>query len=297
MSTRILLAIIRFIGSLPLPLVRGLGSGVGALLYYLPNKSRKIAEVNLKLCFPELSEPERKQMLRDCLHETAITFTEMPSAWLQPPDRWIARIIPGQPVAEVKSLMTQGKGVILAAPHLGNWEVGVHLLSSLGKMTVLYRPPRQRELEQMLVDGRAKMGTRLVPTTGQGIKALYAALEAGEMVAILPDQQPKREGKGAVFAPFFDTPALTMTLVNRLARKTGAPVYFPFAARNASGMYQSYGVRASDAIADEDPVIAATELNRCVEACVRLCPTHYLWSYKRFDAQPDGNKSPYRRKT
>ncbi len=297
MSTKILLLLIRFLAWLPLPVIRLLGRGAGKLLLWIPNRETRTAVVNLQICFPELDDRARREMLAETLKESATTLLEMPSAWLQPPERWLARINPNsEAVATINKLLQAGKGVILAAPHHGNWEVGVHLLSSLGAMTVLYRPPRKEGIEQVLIDGRAKMGTRLVPTTRQGIKSLYQALDRKEMVAILPDQQPKREGGGAVYAPFFGKPALTMTLVNRLARKTGAPVFFAFASRTADGKYQPHGVLASDAIADADPIVAATELNRCVEACVRICPTHYLWSYRRFEAQPDGASSPYKKK-
>ena len=83
-----------------------------------------------------------------------------------------------------------------------------------------------------MLKGRSRSGVRPVPTDPGGIKALYQALGRGEMVVILPDQQPKARVRGAgVFAPFFGVPALTMVLVGRLARKTGAPVIFSFAER------------------------------------------------------------------
>lgn len=295
MTTRILISLVRLLGILPLPVIQLLGSSIGRVLFWIPNREARTVEVNLGLCFPELDDSVRKKMRAEILRENATTLLEMPSAWLQPPERWIKRIDAGQSVKDMQALLGEGKGLIVAAPHQGSWEVGVHLLSSLGPMTILYRPPRQTGVETLIVAGRAKMGARLVPTTRQGIKSLYQALERGEIVTILPDQQPKREGGGAVFAPFFGVPALTMTLVNRLARKTGAPVYFPFATRTGQGVYQAYGVQANNEIAAADPVVAATELNRCVEACVRVCPTQYLWSYRRFAAQPGGARSPYKR--
>jgi len=75
----------------------------------------------------------------------------------------------------------------------------------------------------------------VVPTDASGIRALYQALGRGEAIAVLPDQQPKEEGSAAVFAPFFGQEALTMTLLSRLARKTGAAVLYVFVERLPRG--------------------------------------------------------------
>ena len=81
------------------------------------------------------------------------------------------------------------------------------------------------------------------------------------MIAVLPDQQPKRAGAAAAFAPFFGVPALTMTLVSRLAENRGAPVLFAFAARLPDGRYRAYWVPADPEIASTDAETAAAALN------------------------------------
>jgi KDO2-lipid IV(A) lauroyltransferase len=65
-----------------------------------------------------------------------------------------------------------------------------------------------------------------------GVRALLTALRKGEVLGILPDQDPGSVGDGnGVFAPFFGITANTMTLVSRLALKTGAPVFLTWAER------------------------------------------------------------------
>jgi KDO2-lipid IV(A) lauroyltransferase len=173
----------------------------------------------------------------------------------------------------------------------------VHYLSTVAPITVLYRPPRKQWLEEVIVNGRGQSGARMVPTDGRGVKALFSTLRRGEMVAILPDQQPKKaESKAGVFAPFFGVPALTMVLINRLAQKTGAAVVYGFAERlpHSKG-FRLHWIEATEALADPDPVVAVTALNQGVEQCVRRCPEQYQWSYRRFEARPDGSRSPYSR--
>lgn len=297
MQATIALFLIRLMSRLPLRLVHGIGALFGFLFYWIPNRERRAAEVNLRLCFPDLNERERDQMMRRSLRENAKTLAEAGGAWLRDPSYWMERTDPSDGDQVFGEALAKGKGVIVAAPHLGNWEVGVHYLATVAPITVLYRPPRQRWLEELIVGGRGQSGSKLVATDARGVKALFSALRKGEMVAILPDQQPKKsESKAGVFAPFFGVPALTMVLVNRLARKTGAAVVYGFAERlPRSEGFRMHWIPAPETLADPDPVVAATALNQGIEQCVRRCPEQYQWSYRRFEARPDGGRSPYSR--
>ena len=188
----------------------------------------------------------------------------------------------------------QGQGLIVLAPHLGCWEIAGLYLASRGSVTSLYRPPRQAALGPVMKRARERSGAELVPTDASGIKRLFRVLQSGGTTGILPDQQPD-SSKGAVFAPFFGVPALTMLLVNRLMRKTGAKVIFCYAQRLPEGKgFTLHYLPAPAGLGDADPVHAATAMNQGVEHCVRQCPDQYQWSYKRFKEQPEGIRSPYR---
>lgn len=299
MQTKLIYYLIRFLGILPLWLLHGLGRVIGRLLYWIPNRERATARVNLELCFPELSAAERDKMLGRVLRENVTTLLEMPAVWFGDTDRWLQRLDMGTVKADIQHLLAQGKGLIIAMPHLGNFEISAHFFGSIGPATGLYRPPRKQGLESVMLEGRNRPGrNRMVPTDRQGIKALYQALEANEMIVILPDQQPKAQKGGVgVFAPFFNIPALTMTLVNRFARKTGAPVYFvSFVRISERPGYKVIGVPATDEIGGRDPVAAAGALNQGVETSVRMYPDQYQWTYRRFEAQPDDMPSPYKKR-
>ena len=298
MKTTLLRLLVRFLGLLPLPLVRALGAGAGWLLWRIPNRERENARINLALCFPRMAPPERERLLRRSLRETATTLLEMPSVWYGDGEGWRRRM-QGEAVArELLALQAGGRGVIVAMPHLGNFELSAHFFGGLGRATGLYRPPRQQGLEPLMLEGRNRPGhNRMVATDRKGVRELYAALSRGEFIVILPDQTPRsRQGGAGVFAPFFGVPALTMTLVSRLARKRGAPVYFiGFLRRRGSREYEVIGMRGDPAIASDDPEQAAAALNAGVEALVRRCPAQYQWTYRRFQPQPDGS-NPYKKK-
>ena len=280
---------------LPMRLAHGVGVVVGWLFYWVPNRERRNARINLALCLPELSEAERNRLLLCCLIENAKTLTEAPGIWRGRRGYSVERILDDTGGELLAAMLARGKGVIVAVPHLGSWEVGGRFLASKAPTTTLYRPPREQALAARMLAGRNSSGVQMVPTNNSGIKTLFKALRRGELVVILPDQQPKASNQGAgVFAPFFGQSALTMVLVNRLAQKTGAPVLLTFAERlPATEGYRVHWVEAPEGIADPDSVVAATALNQGVELCVRRCPEQYQWSYKRFKARPPGQPKLY----
>ncbi len=297
MKTASLRLLLRALALLPLPVLRAMGNAAGRLLYRLPNRERETARVNLSLCFPEMAAEARVDLLRRSLRETAITVLEMPSVWHRDRGYWVERMEMGSAPDELRGLLAQGKGVIVAMPHIGNFELSAPFFGHLGlPSTALYRPPRKAGLETVMLEGRCHHGDiRMVPTTRQGIHELYQALKRKEFIGILPDQMPKEaRGGSGVFAPFFGRPALTMSLLGRLARKSGAPVYFLAFVRQAGDKpYRVVGMKGDPAIGSGDVESSAAALNAGVEALVRRFPEQYQWTYRRFEKQPDGG-NPYR---
>ncbi len=295
MRAKIILLILSVIARLPLGFSQKIGWLLGWLVYYIPNRERQVSSINISLCFPRLEQEERDELLKRSLMENAKTMMEMPGTWIGDYRQWLARVQLGLGTDLFTQTLAKGKGIIAVGPHLGNWEVGLHHMSSLAPVTALYRPPRQDVLEGTIKQGRSESGAQLVPATPQGVKAIYATLKRGEVVLVLADQEPKAAGRrGGVFAPFFGLQAMTMVLVNRLAQKTGASVLFWYMERlEDSEGFRMHWFEAPDGIANADPVIAATALNQGLEHCVRQCPSQYLWSYKRFYQRPDGEPPPY----
>lgn len=274
---------------LPLPLIHRLGAGVGWLAARWPNRQRRNALMNIALCLPELTR-DQQILLRDRnLKEFGKTYCEIAYLWLRPAGQALALV---REVRGAELLQREpGNGLIVLSPHLGAWELAGLYLAAQGPTAIFYKP--QKYLDDMIRAARGRSGAALAPITAKGIRVLVQALERGEFVGILPDQEPKAD-KGAVFAPFFGIPAFTMLLVNRLARRTGAPVIFMFAERLADDHgFRLHCIRAPAGIDSEDDSEAATALNRGIEQCVMTCPEQYLWPYKRFRRRPEGAPKVY----
>ena len=293
MQTRLILGFLKLLARLPLSWLHRLGWLVGRLFFLLPNRERRNALINLQLCLPELDERERMELLAHSLEQTGRTLFEISAVWFRPIEQVLAMI---RQVSGAEHLSRDpGQGLIVLSPHLGCWEIAGLYLASRGAVTSLYRPPRQTLFESIVKHARERSGAELVPTDAQGVRRLYKVLQAGGTTGILPDQQPDSD-KGAVFAPFFGVPALTMLLINRLVRKTGAKVVYCYAERLAAGRgFHIHYLPAPPGLPAEDPGVAAGALNQGVEACVRRLPDQYQWTYKRFKDQPPGLPSPYRK--
>ncbi len=284
--------LLRLTSLLPLPLTHAIGVLIGSLLWWIPNDLRRIASRNLALTFPEMPVADRERLLHRNLWETGKLLLELGPLWLWRGERVLA-LVRGAVAGEeaLTDTVRRRRGAILLTPHLGAWEMAGLYYSSRHPLTILYRPSRLG-LDELSVRGRGRLGGKVVATDARGVRSLLTALRDGEILGILPDQDPGDEG--GVFAPFFGISASTMTLVSRLTRNTGAPVFLTWAERLPRGRGFALHLRALPEVTAAGSLEeSAAALNRGVEAAVRSLPAQYLWAYKRFKTRPPGESKLY----
>mgnify|MGYP002737916908 CR=1 FL=1 len=279
--------LLRLVGMLPLPLLQRLGAGLGTLARWFNLREAKVARRSLALCFPAMDEARREALWRQNLRETGCTLTETLRFWTRPSAINLRHVVAVEGAQLLDAALASGRGVIIAAPHLGNWELLNQWLASRSPLAIVYRPPRKDWMDAVIRRARGQPGVTQVRAEAAGVRTLFKRLRQGGMIGILPDQQPKR-GEGE-FAPFYEIPALTMALLPRLAHKTGATVLMAFAERLPNrGGFCIHLRPAPAAIAAEDTQVAASAHNAPDEACNALAPAQYQWSYKRFTIRPAG---------
>ena len=290
---RLLYALLWLIGRLPLRLAHALGDAIGLAARLAGLREARVSQRNLELCFPALPLREREALLRASLRETGRTLVETARCWTRPSRDNLALVREVEGGELFDAALRSPRGVIVAAPHLGNWELLNQWLAQQTALAIVYRPPRAAWMEGLLRKARGGANVTQVRAEAAGVRQLFRVLKDGGCVGILPDQQPKR-GDGE-FAPFFGIDALTMTLLSRLAHKADAIVLFAWAERlPRSGGFRIRLRAAPEGIAADDAVLGVTALNAGVEACVREAPMQYQWSYKRFTIRPPGGgPNPY----
>lgn len=281
---------LRLFGMLPLRVLHGIGAVIGRLSLWRHGRAAHAASVNLRIARPGLDDAAHAALLREVMEESGKSATEIAGIWGRDAERALGLVREVRGEALFDAALAAGKGVIIAAPHLGCWELLNYWLCRKTPMAILYRPPRIAAVEGLLRKVRGALAPEQVRAEGAGVRTLYKRLAGGGTVGILPDQKP-RAGEGEV-APFFGQKALTMVLLPRLAARTGATVLFAFAERLPRGEgFRIHLLPAPEGLDDADLSVACRALNRGVEQCVELAFAQYQWHYKRYSS--DLWRSPY----
>lgn len=293
MSLLLIRTLARMLSLLPLRVNQWLGGMLGNIAWLSRSSLRRITEINLQLCYPDMERAQRQNLARQSLVETGKQLTECAWIWHRPVNQTLQKILEVRGQALLDDVTKSGEGLIMVSPHVGNWELCSLPLSRRAAFTYFYRSPRMTGLDDVLVKWRAHLGARAATLDAGGIRNGLRILKTGGTLGILPDQEPD-PGNG-VFAPFFDEPALTMTLLPRMANRSGARVLYCVAERLPRGKgWRFHVLPAEDALSSDDMLEATSALNRGIERCIALCPAQYLWDYKRFHTREDGTRRRYR---
>ncbi|MBW6475453.1 MAG: LpxL/LpxP family Kdo(2)-lipid IV(A) lauroyl/palmitoleoyl acyltransferase [Chromatiales bacterium] len=275
---------------LPYPALMRLGSGLGRLLYYLLPERRHIAATNLRLCFPELSPAECRQLLKRNFAATSTAVFEGALSWWGSDTR-LRRHYRIEGLEHLETARAQGKGVILLGGHYTTLEIsGRFLAFHVAGLQPIYKPAKNPLFEAVMAASRKRLFDDLLPSSE--MRRIVRQLKHGKVVWYAPDQDFGR--KQAVFAPFFGVATATLISTARLARLSGAPVV-PYYSERLPGS-QGFVIRllpALEAFPSGDDVQDASRVNAIIEEQVRRVPEQYLWTHKRFKTRPEGEAGVY----
>lgn len=302
---RLLYALAATLARLPWRWLLRIGDALAARSIRHDSRESRVTRRNLELACPDLLPGQREQLQREVLRTTARQALETLRLWTRPRAENLALIREQHGVEHFDAALAAGRGVIVAAPHYGNWELLNQWLAARTPLAILYKPPDSAIGEAFLnrvraahaEPGAAERVTQ-VRAEGAAVRQLWRLLKDGGVVGILPDQQPKA-GDGE-FAPFFGVPALTMTLLGRLAERTGATVLLAWCERIDSDagdgpVFALHIEPAPTGISDAEPARGVVALNAAVERIARRDPAQYQWTYKRYSLRPPaaGDDNPY----
>jgi len=279
MMSAVLMLLLKLLARLPLPVLHGLGIGLGWLVYWAPGRHSERMRNNLfesGLCTPGRS---CRRLLRQAIGESGKAIVELLPVWLRPYEKVLKLVKVTSGWEHIEAARAAGKGIILIGPHVGCFEIINLYYAAQRPFTAMYKPPRKPVLAALMLAGRQRGQAMLVPTDLSGVRAQLAALKRHEAIGILPDQVAT--GGDGVWAPFLGRPAYTPTLVASLQRKTGAAAFFVAAERLSWGRGFHLHVFPLDTPLPEDKTTAATRINQGVEDIVQRFPAQYMWSYNR----------------
>jgi Kdo2-lipid IVA lauroyltransferase/acyltransferase len=257
-----------------------MGAAAGRLGYPLGIK-RKVVERNLRIAFPDADDARIEELARASYEHLGRETMMMLRLSSMSRDTLLAR---GRTVGEddLRRAWAEGRGVVLVAGHLGNWEIGAAMMAARGyPIDVIAKRAANPLFYRRILDARERLGIGIIDFQVASRHTLRA-LRAGRLVAFAADQHAGRAG---LRVPFFGREASTFRGPALMALRTGAPIFLSVPLRKPDGTYEVTLERvhtASTGDMDADVMRVTMAYSQRLEAAVRRHPEQYLWQHRRW---------------
>ena len=286
-----LLVIVTAIGRrIPLRTGQFLGRTLGTLAWHLVRRERNKALRNIAIAFPEWSDRQRRQTIRDMFRHMGTSIFEL--AWMPNLDAALRdekTVIDGMPA--ILEQLDAGRGVIMFTAHCGNWEWLSYIMGTYGRpVSVLHRERDQPDLNRYIVELRAKAGVRTIGRgTTSSAREMIQAVRGGGMLAFVIDQNIRTE---SVKVPFFGRPALTPIGPAKFAIRTQAMVSISYIERLPDGRHHATFLEPFQCRKDDDPVELTARITRLIEEQIHRAPSQWVWMHDRWRERPQWEVTP-----
>jgi KDO2-lipid IV(A) lauroyltransferase len=290
--TRLGLAVVWLLHCLPLAVLAPVGAALGMALYAVAGERRRVVLVNLKLCFPEMSEAEHRMLARRHFRAFGRTLLEHGILWWGSQAR-IQRMVRVEGLEHWQAV--RDRPVIWLAPHFVGLDMGGTRIITEWQGASMYSHQKNPAFDHILLHGRTRFVKPVMFSRQDGIRPVVKTIRAGVPFYYLPDMD--LGPRDSIFVPFFGVSAATVTGLSRLAQ-LGNAVVVPAVTRQLPGG-RGYLLRFYSAWQNfpTDDIAADTRrMNAFIEECVREMPEQYYWLHKRFKTRPAGEPNPYEAK-
>lgn len=289
MLVRLGVLILWLIHFLPFRIIVAIGNGIGSLLYLVAGERRRVGQINLRLCFPGMSEEERGRLLRDHFRMFARGLIERSILWWSSAE-YISSLIRVEGIEHFEAI--GGRPSILLTPHFVGMDAGGQWVAQQVDTVCMYANQKNVYMTELLLKKRARFRNQRLYSRQQGLRPIIKGMRAGMPFIYPPDQD--QGVKDGVFVPFFGVQAATMTSVSRIAQMTGAKVV-PSITRvlPGAGGYVLTFYPAWENYPSGDEVLDARRMNEFIEQRILEMPEQYFWLHKRFKNRPEGAERYY----
>ncbi|QHM95396.1 Kdo(2)-lipid IV(A) acyltransferase [Kosakonia sacchari] len=275
---------------LPYPVIYRLGCGIGHLAQRLMKRRARIAQRNLELCFPHMSETERQKMVAENFESVGMGLMETGMAWFWS-DRRMSRWMDVIDFEHVRSVQAQGRGILLIGVHFLTLEIGARMFGLNEPGIGVYRPNDNPVIDLLQTWGRMRSNKSMIDR--KDLKGMIRALKAGDVVWYAPDHD--YGPRASVFAPFFAVKDAASTSGTWMLARMSQACIVPFVPRrkpDGKG-YELIILEPECSPPLDDAETTAAWMNKVVERCIMMAPEQYMWLHRRFKTRPEGVPSRY----
>ena len=262
-----------------------LGRALGISGYYLLKKKRNLALKNLKTVFrDEFEYWQIERIGKKAFISLALDIIE--ALYIPKIDsRYINKHIRIENLKFLDEALKKGKGVILLAYHLGNWELSNITCSLEGyEYKVIVNEQRYPLLNELLNRYRQSKGCKIIPR-GMALREIIKALKSNQVVAMAGDQG----GKEGYLSEMFGLPISTPSGFVRFASNTQSAVIPAIIVRERR-FYHRIILEAPLEIEGKDETETLENClrksNAILERYIREYPQEYFWFYKIWKYSP-----------
>jgi Kdo2-lipid IVA lauroyltransferase/acyltransferase len=290
---------IKILGLLPRPISRAIGITLALAFYALHGRLRRVGLRNLSLAFPEMSDAERRRLLRGEFVSLGRQLAEV-CMFPRYTRENVESVVVYDGFENFERAYARGKGVLFLTAHLGAWELSAFAHSLYGHpLSIVMRSLDNPYIDRLLQRYRTMHGNRTVDKD-DFIRGLLSAMRAGQTVGILMDTN--MTPPQGVFVDFFGTPACTASGLARIALRTDAAVVPGFTVWDAKlGKYilrfdpAVELIRGDDSRNDNEADIVANtaKFTKVIEDFIRHYPDQWLWVHRRWKTRPAGQPPLY----
>jgi len=279
-------------GTLGFRRASNVGARIGTLGYAPLGIRRDVVERQIAAAFPEWDRTRVQEVGREAYANLGRTTIETAILSRFGRDRILELFDEPPEWHVIEKALSLGRGVILVAGHLGNWELAGSYLAARGlPMEAVARQMENPLFDAYLTRTRTRLGMDVI-WDGDAVRRVPRALRNNGVVAFLMDQGAA--GLASTWVPFFGRYAKTPRGPAVFALRLQTPVIFVAPLRRPDGgftmRFEEVPVRETgDKDADVDRIVA--DYTAALERWVRHAPEQYFWHHRRWKHQrPDTPK-------
>ncbi|OGT21028.1 MAG: hypothetical protein A3C55_05660 [Gammaproteobacteria bacterium RIFCSPHIGHO2_02_FULL_42_13] len=278
----IIVGLLILLSKLPYRLQLHIGKFLGLCLFHGSKKLTAVARININLCFPELSDIQRRQLFKKNCISSGIAIMETAFAWYGKESK-LRPLLHLHGEEHIQKAQTENRGILFIGPHFLTIEIANRLYTLDHDVSLMYRKSKNDFLNFIIETALKKHNKQIIERNQ--VYQLIKTLKKGESIGYTPDIDGGYYN--SIFVPFFNIPASTLTAPAKIAKFTNATVLLSTYYRRDDGT--GYDITFSPVPANfpsDNIEKDITYINQWLEEVIRKKPEQYLWQYKRFKTRP-----------
>lgn len=276
---------------LPISVLDFIGERLGRLLANKNRKRRKIAEINLGMCFPDRQPQEIKLMVEAHFEFLMRSIMHYGLIWWASEKR-LARYLDLQGFDRIKQIQAKGENVIILLSHCTGLEFAVSAIAQKFPSSGPYKPFSNPVIDWLIARARQRFNDGQAFTRDDGLRPIIKQARQGRVIIYLADEDLGPDV--SVFVPFFGVSKATIPVLGRLAHSCKATVLPAFSCYDKdSRQYKVTLFKPVEGFPTMDQQQDAELMNQMIETTVKSCPVQYFWTLKFFKTRPGDGSNLY----